>query len=301
MLKGENTLKTITKSFFLVLSGYTDCKIDLFYIRKKNVEGKVGRIVVAEDIDIDYAYKLLKEENAWYKNIVLGKDVYFSWSKKNESFNIAFVDDIENLERFKKKGFMLVKTSARKYQGHFLLNRGVSYDEMLKIQRVLCDVYKGDTGALSPVQLRRVAGFLNNKYEKDNVVDIVFSIERYVDVDRILEYYEEHFKKEIKPISAIGGSINKTWEDFANVYKRDGEIDYSRVDMKYSCYLLRKGLDIDEVKRKLEQESKNLFERKGKYMEDYIDRTVKKAWEYVSSENVVTTGFSKADASLTPV
>ena len=301
MLKSESALKSITKSFFLVLSGYTDCKIDLFYIRKRNVKEKVGRIVVARNIDVDYAYKLLKEENAWYKNIVLGKDVYFSWSKENKGFNIAFVDDLENLERFRKKGFMLVKTSAKKYQGHFLLNRSVSYDEMLRIQRVLCSVYKGDTGALSPVQLRRVAGFLNNKYDDNNVVDIVFAVERYVDADKILEYYEERFKKEIRPVSVTGGSIDKTWEDFASVYKKDGEIDYSRVDMKYSCYLLRKGLDIEEVKKRLEQESRNLFERKGKYMNDYIDRTVKKAWEYVSSGNVVKTGFSEDDVSLTPV
>ena len=45
-------------------------------------------------------------------------------------------------------------------------------------------------------------------------------------------------------------------------------------------YLLRKGKDEEDIRAKLRQESEDIEERKKGYLEDYLNRTIKRAFEY---------------------
>ena len=50
--------------------------------------------------------------------------------------------------------------------------------------------------------------------------------------------------------------------------------------MKYALYLLGKGFSPEEIKSKLLSESEDIYIRKGKYVEYYLDYTIKKAQEF---------------------
>ncbi len=52
-------------------------------------------------------------------------------------------------------------------------------------------------------------------------------------------------------------------------------------DMKYTLYLLRKGLDEDEVLRRLFSESLDIENRKKGHLKDYLDRTLRVAKSYL--------------------
>ena len=56
--------------------------------------------------------------------------------------------------------------------------------------------------------------------------------------------------------------------------------DKSRADMRYVLYLLRMGASEEDIRDKLLQESEDISERKSKWIEDYLDRTIRRAKEY---------------------
>ena len=53
--------------------------------------------------------------------------------------------------------------------------------------------------------------------------------------------------------------------------------DESQTDFKYVLYLIGKGYSDDEIRDKLLEESSDIYKRKGKYVDDYINRTIRKA------------------------
>lgn len=55
----------------------------------------------------------------------------------------------------------------------------------------------------------------------------------------------------------------------------------SVADMKYTLYLLRKGLDLDEIRRRLLSESLLIEKRKKGHLNDYLDRTIFRAKSYL--------------------
>ena len=67
----------------------------------------------------------------------------------------------------------------------------------------------------------------------------------------------------------------KRWNDF---YKGD---DKSVADIKYTLYLLLKGLDEGEVRIRLMNESLDIAERKKGHLDDYLNRTIRKARSYL--------------------
>jgi len=274
--------KELQEELFKFLAYFLDLKLDLHFISHRalfdrSLNEKVG---LGKNLSFTEAFELLKKENAWWKNELRKENVYFSFNRDNESFNIAFVDDITEIEAFKKKNhFLLVQTSEKKYQAYFLLDRAVSFNELYKVQKALCYVYKGDTGALSPVQLKRLPTFYNTKYSPPFLVKKVFKGNSTLNVDKVLEFYEKTFYKNDVNYSSSSGNkdnIKKTWEDFS-------DSDLSVADMKYACYLVRMGLSDDEIKERLLNESPQIRERK-RNVKDYLNRTVRKARLYVSSK-----------------
>ena len=276
-----------TKEFFSLLSQHTDMKVDVLLIHHDSLfDRSLGkRLLVASGVAISKAYRLCKEENLWWKNAVRRENVYISWSR-GQTFNIATVDDImgEYVDRFfSKDNFLLIQTSAKKYQGYFLLDRYVPYKTLYKVQKVLCKLYHGDAGALSPVQLKRCVGFENTKYGDGFVVALRHVGSNVVSVDKALSLYEKWFGEEDKPkhqpkhetYTFSPDESLKSWKDFECE-------DLSVSDMRYACYLVRKGLPDDEIYQRLLLESPNITKRHK--VEDYIPRTIEKAKRYVWGE-----------------
>jgi len=278
--------EALTKEFLSLLASRSQMKIDILLIHHDALfDRSIGRrLLVASNVELPEAFRVMKEENLWWKNAKRGENVYIAWSR-GQLFNIATVDDImgKYVDRFKAKDhFLLVQTSQKKYQGYFLLDRPVDYKTLHKIQKVLCKTYNGDKGALSPVQLKRLVGFINTKYGDGFVVRLVHSGNSLVSVEDALKLYEKWFGKEekkIKPVSLkresfsfLDGRELKTWKDF----ECD---DLSVADMRYACYLVRMGLSDEEIAQRLLTESPNI-ERRHK-VDDYIPRTIRKAKLYV--------------------
>jgi len=274
-----------TRDFFSIISQHTEMKIDILLIHHDSLfDRSIGkRLLVGSGIEITKAYRVCKNENLWWKNAVRKENVYLSWSR-GQSFNIATVDDImdEYVERFRRKNhFLLVQTSAKKYQGYFLLDRYVTYETLHKVQKVLCKVYNGDTGALSPVQLKRCVGFENTKYQDSFTVRMEHIGSNIVNVDRALSLYEKWFEKTKKTVRKLYKQEReyffddrglKCWKDFECE-------DLSIADMRYVCYLVRMGLSDDEIYYRLLNESPNLEKRHK--VDDYITRTIEKARKWV--------------------
>lgn len=274
-----------TKQFLSLLASHTKMRIDVLLIHHDSLfDRSLGkRLLVGSGIEISKAFRKMKEENLWWKNSVKKENVYIAWSR-NQHYNIATVDDImgEYVERFRSKNhFLLVQTSAKKYQGYFLLDRYVTYETLHKVQKVLCRVYSGDTGALSPVQLKRCAGFENTKYGDGFVVRIVHQGSNIVNVDKVLSLYRKWFEKE-------KNKRHKRYKQEREYFFDDRELkcwkdfeceDLSAADMRYVCYLVRMGLSDDRIAERLLSESPDI-ERRHK-VNDYICRTIEKARKYV--------------------
>lgn len=259
------------------LQNFSNMLIDLHFISHEALFDRNlnKKLTIARAVDVSEAVKVLEKEKAIWKNQSRKENVYFSFSKDNETFNIAFVDDIEKIETFKKKDhFLLVQTSERKYQAYFKLDKPVSSFELYKIQKVLCHIYRGDVGALSPYQLKRLPYFYNTKYNPPFMVQEVFQGQNVIPVDKVLNYYKKHFEPNTNTNNNnVIKNISKTWEDFADP-------DLSVADMRYCCYLVRCGLSDEEIKQRLLAESPNITTRK-RNVEDYLNRTIKKARNYV--------------------
>ena len=273
--------KELQGELFKFLAYFIDLRLDLHFISHRALFDRSlnEKLTIGKNLSFTEVFELLIKENAWWKNEIRKENVYFSFNRDNESFNIAFVDDITKIDAFKKKNhFLLVQTSEKKYQAYFLLDRAVSFNELYKIQKALCYVYKGDTGALSPVQLKRLPTFWNTKYEPPFLVKEIFKGSNKLNVDNVIRFYEKTFYKNDISFNYSGDkkNINKTWEDFS-------DSDLSVADMKYACYLVRMGLSDNEIKERLLNESPQIRERK-RNVKDYLNRTIRKARLYVSSK-----------------
>jgi len=276
-----------TKAFLKLLARYTTTKIDLHYIHDDTLRDRSTnkKLTIATDISIDSAYRVLKEENAWWKNKQRKENVYWSWSKQAESFNVAFVDDIldDKADVFKqKKHFCLIQTSQKKFQGFFLLDRYVDSDSLVKIQKVLRKSYFGDIGAIGAWQLHRLVGFANTKYEDNFLVKIASVGDTVLKTSDILSYYDKlntpEPKQEQKPKpepKQTKVKDRKTWKDFYDE-------DKSQADLKYALYLLH-FYSPEETYQILRRESPDLQERKGAYTNDYLMRTIEKAQSFFLS------------------
>lgn len=282
----------VRRFFELINNKYTG-DIDLFYINRAHLLGKSpkGRLKIATLPTRRAYYKLISDENALWKNRKRGESVYWTYAT-NTNLTLAFVDDIGDIDRFiKENHFLLVQTSQHKYQAYFALSKPVDSYKLHYIQAKLAQEYKGDKAATGWSQLKRVAGFINTKYDDDFIVKIVHVGSNVLDVSKIspknaqneFERYKHtggsHLEANRGVSLDLRGSINKTWEDFYGG-------DESQADMKYAVYLLGHGFSIDEVKQKLLQESLDIETRKAGHLEHYLELTTSKAYEYVLKNNV---------------
>jgi hypothetical protein len=265
------------KYFFSLLASKSNILIDLHYINHQALLDRSinKKLIIAKSIKFKEAYRCLKNDNAFYKNKMRLENVYCNFSQ-NQNYNIATIDDIERVEEFKAKNhFLLIQTSKSKYQAFFKIDEYVNANDLAKIQKVLQQIYNGDKAATGAYQLKRVAGFINTKYLDDFVVKIIHKGNNILNAKEIVKYYEEHINIKQKPLQKLQIKSDKKSKNWSDFYKDD----YSSADFSYALYLLH-FFDEEQAKEILKKESKNLEERKGAYMNDYIERTISKALSF---------------------
>ena len=231
------------------------------------------------------AYFLLKKEKAWHKNIAKRYSILFKFAE-NQKYNVVVVDDIQNIEQFKRKNhFLLWSTSENKYQAAFLLDQYVCAETIKKIQKVLIHLYKGDKACLGASHYLRMPGFFNTKYSEPPYVVLEHEGNNVLSTEQILQYYEEKLKpKEYKPKEFKSTKIitnidldkkKKDWWYFYNIKQNKSDADFS-----YALYLMHFNLTDEEIKKILINESDDIQNRKIGHLDDYLDRTVKKARDF---------------------
>ncbi|MHB1546011.1 MAG: DNA-primase RepB domain-containing protein [bacterium] len=232
-----------------------------------NEKGRIllGQANCLNDIDIDFDKLKRKNEN--------GNGIYFIPS---ENCNILFLDDLTNPDIVSYQA-IIIQTSKEKFQAHILTKTVMTSEQRTKYQRQLVSNYNCDKGAISGIQARRLPGFLNQKYQDRPVVRVVKNTIFDPDVpvlDVNLVKIDEPAKK-IFTNNNHNPASKKTWSDFFFD-------DLSSADMRYACYLVRKGFSDTEIIEKLRIESPKISERKSGHVEDYLDRTIQKARQFIS-------------------
>jgi len=275
--------KQETKKFLDALAKKTAYKITITFL---DYEAKKGFVLNdKQPIRIEEAYDILEKENAWYKNAVLKKSVLFNFSKENQYFNVVLVDDIQDIETFKLRDFFLLWNTSNKYQAAFLLDRGVTSEDVKKIQRVLIKDYGGDLGSLGASHNKKMPGFYNTKYPEAPYMQIHYIGTRVLDARYILEKYKEIYEKEEdkKPQQRIltteqnttKQQAKKTWQDYFNEKQ-----NASKADIAYAIYLIDRGYTDEEITQALLTESQDIEIRKKGHLEDYLRRTLFSARAY---------------------
>jgi len=230
------------------------------------------------------AFRLLKKENAWFKNKEVKKSVLWKFAE-GQTYNIAIIDDIQETQRFIEKDyFLLWKTSEGKYQAAFLLDQYLSAEDIKKIQKSLIQIYGGDKASLGASHNVKMPGFYNTKYLDDPpYVKLIYVGESVLSVEQTLRYYKYNIEtKEQKPRDFKNlpkllaykeiKEKKKDWWHFYNLKRNKSEADFA-----YALYLMHFNLSDEEIKQILLNESDDIENRKKGHLGDYLDRTVTKA------------------------
>jgi len=282
--------KQETKKFLDAIAKKTACKITLTFLEYIDKEPRGFVLNNRQPVGVEEVYSLLEKENAWYKNAVHKKSVLFNFSKENKLFNVVLIDDIEDIQTFKRRDFFLLWNTSNKFQAAFLLDRGVTSEDVKKIQRMLIKDYGGDLGSLGASHNKKLPGFHNTKYPESPYMQIHYIGTRVLDANHILEKYKEIYEKEQEEEKAqqrvltvddimkqihLQGTSKKTWQDFY----RDKQNE-SQADIAYAIYLIDRGYTDEQIRQALLDESESIEIRKKGHLEDYLNRTLSAARTY---------------------
>lgn len=207
----------------------------------------------------------------------------------------VFLDDVpeEALEKLPDKS-IVVQTSPGKYQAHIPLSQIAPLEDADRIQRSLVHYFGSDSGSKDILHLRRLPGFPNKKYPKQPVVVVTEQVSSGTSVNDILQEIsldEKEYQKNIefklkqvqqtkpwiqKEVQEILVNGKRLWDSFYNG-------DESAADFSFCLSLLRRGYNPQSVALALMQVSPDLSTRKPNHVEDYIRRTVERAWNAVKT------------------
>jgi len=282
--------KQETKKFLDAIAKKTACKITLTFLEYTDKELRGFVLNNRVPIKVEEAYSLLEKENAWYKNAVYKKSVLFNFSKENKLFNVVLIDDIEDIETFKRRDFFLLWNTSNKFQAAFLLDRGVTSEDVKKIQRMLIKDYGGDLGSLGASHNKKLPGFHNTKYPESPYMQIHYIGTRVLNANHILEKYKKIYEKEqeeektqqcvlivddIMKQLQLQETPKKAWQDFY----RDKQNE-SQADIAYAIYLIDREYTDEQIRQVLLDESEGIEIRKKGHLEDYLSRTLSAARTY---------------------
>ena len=207
---------------------------------------------------------------------------------------LVLLDDVNAESIIKMKNddcspSIIVETSPKNYQVWLRASENpVLQNRLLDLSRIYTDLYNADKNAIGSDRYGRLAGFTNKKekYKINDVQPFVRLIEcngnianavknSLYELNKPVESFAERAKKYTKKIN-INNNVN-----FAELYKSLMVLnkDRSVVDWIFVNKLIENNCNIDTIKQELLKNSFNIQERKIGHVDDYVDRTVKNAWE----------------------
>ena len=292
--------KQETKKFLDALARKTAYKITitlLKYPKEKNQKPNVYILNDRKPLRVEEAFDLLIKEDAWRKNAVYGYSVLWAFSRENQYFNIAVIDDIEDIETFKLRDHFLLWNTSNKYQAAFLLDRGVTAEEIKKIQRMLIKVHGGDLGGLGASHTFKLPGFYNTKYKDNPFMRLEYVGTRVIDTKYALFMYKEIYEKggisqgkenkasiitaqQVLYQASTSSNIQKNWQDFMRERQ-----NHSQADASYALYLIARGYSDSQARDALLRESEDIETRKKYHLDDYLDRTIMAARRYFETHH----------------
>ena len=290
--------KQETRRFLDILAEKTVCKITITFLEHSGQTSKGYILNNKIPINIEDAYNILERENAWHKNTEYKTSVIWSFSKEDQYYNIVVVNDIKDIENFTLNDFFLLWNSGNKYQAAFLLDRYVSAEDILKIQKALIRIYNCDNRALGATHRKNMSGFYNTKYPDYPYSQICYVGSKMLDVVQIMEQYKEMYEKEetkeiqqclvqkhhLIPVEQLMKQMmnppKKKWKDF---YKE--KQDEQRTDMAYAVYLMARGFTDEQILQLLLQESYSIELIKKEHRQSYLKWILMTTRSYYEQNN----------------
>jgi len=207
----------------------------------------------------------------------------------------VFLDDVpeEALDHL-PSGTVIVQTSPGKYQAHIPLPQPMPIEEAGKIQRALVYYFGSDVASKDLLHLRRLPGFPNKKYPKHPLVIVANVVRSDTTLNDILQkvkieetQYKKHVEFEFRQAQQVKPWVYKEAQEILAEGKKlwdsffDG--DESAADFSFCLSLLRRGYNPQAVAYALLEISPDLHLRKPNHVDDYIQRTVERAWNAVKT------------------
>ena len=282
--------KQETKKFLDILSEKTTCKIRITVLDHSDGTPKGYILNNKVPIKIKDAYYILERENAWYKNVVNKKSIIWSFSKDEQGYNVVLINDIKDTEAFILRDFFLLWNSGNKFQAAFLLDRYVSAEDVVKIQKTLIQIYGGDKRALGAAHNKNMPGFYNIQYPELPYSRIKYIGGNTLDVNYIMEQYKEMYEKKEEPnqhvftveqvMRQLLNKPKKTWKDFYMAKQ-----NVSRADISYAIYLMAAGYDDKQIMQTLLKESYMFDTIEREKRENYLKRILALAKMYYNKRH----------------
>jgi len=231
----------------------------------------------------------LNEKQIWYFVNIRKENVYFKPVSDMQA--VLFLDDVPegNLNKL-PSNTIIVQTSPGKYQAHIFLQRARGLEERTRLQKLLQQCFGSDPASTDGNHARRLPNTINWKYESRPVVRVIKEMRTGKTPEQFITELEREQRKEqekqeqeeLREAKIKSNDGEKNWWYFYHLKQdENGKADLSRVDFAYTVYLYKKGLSKKEIERRLEMESENIQERKKGHLQDYLDRTYRKALIFV--------------------
>ena len=221
-----------------------------------------------------------------------GENILFAPAKENE-IRAVFVDDIP-IEKISElpKGAVVVQTSAQKFQAHIPLTNPQEPEKAAEIQKTLAVMYGGDIASTDVYHLRRMPGFRNWKYPEPvyagiayvqtegQTLDVVLANAKQVQKQfsnwqkQLTRYLSANTPKVQEEAQEIVRTMAGKWDTFFEE-KRDA----SAADFSWCIACFQRGYGPQAIAVALLEVSRDLATRKQGHIEDYVNRTVSKAYQ----------------------
>jgi len=220
---------------------------------------------------------------------------------------------IEKLDQQGLRPSLVVETSPQNYQAWLWMGRALPAEERLQLSRDITREFGGDTGAIGSLRYGRLPGFTNRKekHRQANGMapfvllrregrEAVPAAEAWI--GRAQDALQEEKARPAEVRRPAAGerepARSQSPEDvFRVIHERiqprvvewkNGkmEVNLSRADYQTAQIMLLKGFDRSAIARAMTAESPGIEERKGKYVEQYVDRTVDAASQRARPKDV---------------
>lgn len=213
---------------------------------------------------------------------------------------LVLVDDVkkDGIDILKRSGFepaCVVETSPENYQVWVKAERPLGPETRKRIARHLCDLASGDPASVDAKHYGRLAGFTNRKEKyrgpdgrfpfvlcrsssgqiASKLIGLPVEIEKTEDKAPEIRIEKTQSGDPDQEAMAAFQDAWAAWEK----RQRGNALDLSSGDLSASSRMARAGFGHDRIAAALRACSPGIEERKKGHVDDYVDRTVRKAFE----------------------